>query len=110
MFKQMGNMAGMMKQVQEMQGKMAEMQERLASIQVEGAAGAGLVRIVANAQGEVQACHIDPSVLEDGDVSIVEDLVVAAVNDVRQKAAQRSQEEMAEITKGLPIPPGFNLG
>ncbi|MGB0381319.1 MAG: YbaB/EbfC family nucleoid-associated protein [Alphaproteobacteria bacterium] len=110
MFKGLGNMAGMMKQMQEMQSKMAEVQDRLDDIEVIGSAAAGLVQITASAKGEVKQCRIDPSLLADGDISIIEDLVVAAVNDVREKAASKTQEEMAELTKGLPLPPGFNLG
>jgi DNA-binding protein, YbaB/EbfC family len=110
MFKQMGNMAGMMKQVQEMQSKMAEMQEKLDHIEVEGQSGAGLVKMTATAKGEIKSCFIDPSLLADNDASIIEDLVVAAANDARDKAAAKSQEEMAAITQGLPLPPGFNLG
>jgi len=105
----LGDMAGMMKKAQEMQGKMAEMQENLAAITVTGEAGAGLVKATATAKGELTALDIDPSIFSGDDKEVVEDLILAAIKDAQGKAAERSQEEMAKLTEGLGLPPGMNL-
>ncbi|MCP1336890.1 YbaB/EbfC family nucleoid-associated protein [Hyphomicrobiales bacterium FT118] len=105
----MGDLTGLMKQAQEMQEKMQAAQERLAGIEVEGSAGAGLVTVVATAKGEVRRVSIDPSLMTADDREVLEDLVVAAVNDARAKAEVRAQEEMQQVTAGLPLPPGFKL-
>ncbi|MDX5361680.1 MAG: YbaB/EbfC family nucleoid-associated protein [Alphaproteobacteria bacterium] len=109
MIKGLGDLTGLMKQAQEMQEKMQAAQERLAGIEVEGSAGAGLVTVVATAKGEVRRVSIDPSLMTADDREVLEDLVVAAVNDARAKAEVRAQEEMQQVTAGLPLPPGFKL-
>ena len=109
MFKGLGDMGKLMKQAQEMQAKMGEMQERLAAMEVEGAAGAGMVRAVANAKGELRALSIDPSLFNPDDREVVEDLIVAAVKDAQAKGAAAGQAEMAKLTEGLPLPPGMKL-
>ncbi|MEM8579504.1 MAG: YbaB/EbfC family nucleoid-associated protein, partial [Pseudomonadota bacterium] len=75
----LGDMAGMMKKAQEMQGKMAEMQENLNAITVTGEAGAGLVKATATAKGELTALDIDPSIFSGDDKEVVEDLILAAI-------------------------------
>lgn len=105
----LGDMAKVMKQAQEMQGKMAEMQEALNSIMVEGASGAGLVKATATAKGELTALDIDPSIFNQDDKEVVEDLILAAIKDAQQKAQEKSQEEMGKLTEGLGLPPGMNL-
>ena len=106
---QLGDMAKIMKQAQEMQGKMAEMQESLASITVEGDSGAGLVRATATAKGELTALNIDPTIFDPNEKEVVEDLILAAIKDAQAKAAERSQQEMARLTEGLNLPAGMNL-
>ena len=101
-------LAGLMKQAQQMQDNMKKGQEQLASIEVEGQSGAGLVKVVVNCRNDVKRVTIDPSLLAD-DKDMLEDLVAAAVNDALRKAEQTSQERMAAVTAGLPLPPGFKM-
>jgi hypothetical protein len=105
----LGDMAKMMKQAQDMQGKMAQMQEDLENVQVLGESGAGLVKATATAKGELKALDIDPSIFSSDDKEVVEDLILAAIKDAQQKAAQKSQEEMAKMAESLGLPPGMNL-
>lgn len=105
----LGDMAGMMKKAQEMQTKMAQMQEDMASILVEGASGAGLVKATCTAKGELKALDIDPSIFNSDDKEVVEDLILAAIKDAQAKAAERAQEEMAKLTEGLGLPAGMKL-
>ena len=105
----MRDMMGLMKQAQDMQQKMATMQAELDTIEVEGAAGGGMVRVTMTAKGALKAVKIDPSLMIADEREIVEDLIVAACADARTRAERVMQERMAEITKGLPIPPGMKL-
>ena len=106
---QFGDMAKLMKQAQEMQGKMAEAQERLDTIEVEGEAGAGLVKATATAKGELKRLSIDPSLFQPEEREVVEDLIVAAVADAQARATERAKAEMAKVTEGLQLPPGMQL-
>jgi nucleoid-associated protein EbfC len=106
---QLGDMAKIMKQAQEMQSKMAEAQARLDEITVTGEAGAGLVRVTASAKGEVRGLSIDPSLFKPDDREVVEDLIVAAIKDAQARAAEAAQAEMAKVTEGLALPPGMKL-
>jgi len=101
-------LAGLMKQAQQMQDNMKKAQEQLAAIEVEGQSGAGLVKVLINCRNDVRRVTIDPSLLAD-DKDMLEDLVAAAVNDALRKAEQTSQEKMASVTAGLPLPPGFKM-
>lgn len=103
-----GQLAGLMKQAQAMQDNMKKMQEQLATIEVTGEAGAGLVKVVMTCKNDVKRVQIDPSLLSD-DKEMLEDLVAAAFNDAARKAEATSQEKMAGMTSGLPLPPGFKL-
>ena len=103
-----GQLAGLMKQAQQMQDNMKKMQEQLASIEVDGQSGAGLVKVVMTCKYDVKRVSIDPSLLGD-DKDMLEDLVAAAFNDAVRKAEATSQEKMAGMTSGLPLPPGFKL-
>lgn len=105
----MKDLMGLMKQAQQMQERMAGVQAELELIEVEGQAGGGAVRIVMTAKGQIKSVAIDPSLMVPEEKEIVEDLVVAAANDARVKAERTMQERMAEITKGLPLPPGMKL-
>lgn len=105
----MRDIMGLMKQAQSLQQKMADVQAEFDSIEVEGTAGGGTVKVVATAKGQVKAVQIDPSILTPDDKEIVEDLVVAALNDARAKGERVIQDRMADLTKGLPIPPGLKL-
>lgn len=105
----LGDMAGMMKKAQEMQGKMAQMQEDMANIMVTGESGAGLVKATATAKGELKALDIDPSIFNGDEKEVVEDLILAAIKDAQAKAQERAQEEMAKITEGMGLPADMKL-
>jgi DNA-binding YbaB/EbfC family protein len=100
--------AGLMKQAQQMQENMKKMQEQLAEIEVEGQSGAGLVKITMTCEQEARRVFIDPSLLTD-DKDMLEDLVAAAINDAVRKGKATAQEKMGGMTSGLPLPPGFKL-
>jgi len=101
-------LAGLMKQAQQMQDNVRKMQEQLASIEVEGQSGAGMVKVVMTCKHDVKRVTIDPSLLAD-DKEMLEDLVAAAMNDVVRKVDATVQEKMASVTAGLPLPPGMKL-
>ena len=105
----MGDMAKMMKTATEMQGKMAQMQENMQKIIVTGEAGAGLVRARCTAKGDLTGLDIDNSIFTGDDKEVVEDLILAAIKDAQQKAAERAKDEMGKITEGLGLPPGMKL-
>jgi DNA-binding YbaB/EbfC family protein len=102
-----GGLGNLMKQAQQMQANMEKMQEQLASIEVEGQAGAGMVKVTMTCRHDVKRVTIDPSVMDDKEM--LEDLIAAAVNDAVRRAEQTSQEKMAGFTAGLNLPPGLKL-
>lgn len=102
-----GGLAGLMKQAQQMQEKMLKAQEELALLEVEGQAGAGLVKITMTCKHDVKRVSIDPSVMDDREM--LEDLVAAALNDANRRAEALVQEKMSAFTAGLPLPPGMKL-
>jgi len=103
-----GQLAGLMKQAQQMQENMKKMQDQLGQIEVEGESGAGLVKVTMTCRHDVRRVAIDPSLLAD-DKDLLEDLVAAAFNDAIRKAEATTQEKMGGMTAGLPMPPGFKL-
>ena len=103
-----GQLAGLMKQAQAMQDNMKKMQDQLAKIEVEGQAGAGMVKVLMTCKNDVRRVSIDPSLLGD-DKDMLEDLVAAAFNDAVRKAEATTNEKMSGMTAGLPLPPGFKL-
>ena len=103
-----GQLAGLMKQAQAMQDNMKKMQELLATIDVEGQSGSGMVKVLMSCKNEVKRVTIDPSLLTD-DKDMLEDLVAAAFNDAVRKAEATSAEKMSGMTAGMPLPPGFKL-
>ncbi|BBG29407.1 MULTISPECIES: YbaB/EbfC family nucleoid-associated protein [Zymobacter] len=106
MFK--GGMGNLMKQAQEMQEKMQKAQEEAANAEVEGSAGAGLVKIVMNGRHDVTRVELDPSVMEE-DKEFLEDLLAAAVNDAVRKVEENSRKQMEGLTAGLDLPAGFKM-
>jgi DNA-binding YbaB/EbfC family protein len=100
----MPNFGKMMKQAQEMQAKMAKIQEELERTVFETSSGGGMVTVKMNGQQEVLGIEIDPEVFDDGDKEMLEDLIVAALNEARQKAADMAKERMTALTGGLNIP------
>jgi len=105
----MKNLSQMLKQAQEMQSKMAEMQTALEQIEVTGQAGGGLVAVTISGKGEVRRVKIDPKLATPDDVEVLEDLIVAAAKDAKSKADAQMAEQMAKLTGGLQLPPGFKL-
>ncbi|WP_342640626.1 YbaB/EbfC family nucleoid-associated protein [Rhodoligotrophos ferricapiens] len=105
----MKNLGDMMKQMQEVQARMQEMQARLEDLDVVGTSGAGLVSVTLNGKGAMKGISIDQSLMSD-DREMLEDLIVAAHADARQKMETALAEEMKQLTGGLPLPPGLNLG
>ena len=105
----MVNLGNMMKQAQQLQQKMADAQEKLSTIEVEGVSGGGMVKVIATAKGEIKRINLDESLLKPEEKEITEDLIVAAVNDAKQKGEAAAQEEMKSVTGGLPLPPGMKL-
>lgn len=91
------------------QAQMTEAQAKLDTIEVEGVAGGGLVKIAATAKGRIRRVSIDDSLLAPSEKGMLEDLVAAAINDARTKADAASNEEMGKMTQGLPLPAGFKL-
>lgn len=107
-----GQIAGMMQQMQKMQQNMQRLQDELAQTEVEGQAGAGMVKVLMTCKNQVRRVAIDPSLIEggaDADRDMLEDLVAAAMNDAVRRAEETTQQKMASVTAGLPLPPGFKL-
>lgn len=103
-----GQLAGLMKQAQAMQDNLKKAQEELATIEVEGESGAGLVKVVMTCKHDVKRITIDPSLLAD-DKDMLEDLVAAAINDAVQKVERTTQERMSSLMGGMNLPPGFKM-
>lgn len=103
-----GQLAGLMKQAQQMQDNMRKLQEQLAAIEVEGQSGAGLVKVSMTCRHDVKRVRIDPSLLAD-DKEMLEDLVAAAINDAVRRVETTVQEKMSALTGGLGLPPGMKL-
>lgn len=102
-----GGLGGLMKQAQMMQENMKRAQEQLAQVEVEGQAGAGMVKVVMTCAHDVRRVSIDPSVMDDREM--LEDLIAAAVNDAMRRGEALSQEKMSGFTAGLNLPPGFKM-
>ena len=105
----MKNLGGLMKQAAQMQSKMQEMQARLEALEVDGEAGAGLVRITLNGKGELRKVHIDPKLAASAETEILEDLIVAAHRDAKGKIEAVMASEMQKVTGGMQLPPGMKL-
>ena len=102
-----GGIAGLMKQAQQMQENMKKMQDQLASVEVEGQSGAGMVKVQMTCKYDVRRVSIDDSVMDDKEM--LEDLVAAALNDAVRKVEAATQEKMAGVTAGLNLPPGMKM-
>ena len=104
-------LAGLMKQAQQMQDNMQKMQASFATLEVEGQAGAGMVKVTMNCQYGVRRVAIDGSLVKEGsdDKEMLEDLIAAAMNDAVRRVESTKQEKMAGMTAGMPLPPGFKM-
>ncbi|HUF19330.1 MAG TPA: YbaB/EbfC family nucleoid-associated protein [Burkholderiales bacterium] len=103
-----GQLAGLMKQAQQMQENMKKVQDEIAAMEIEGQSGAGMVKIVMTGRHDVKRVTIDPELMKD-DKEMLEDLLAAAVNDAVRRVEAATQEKMASVTAGLPLPPGMKL-
>ena len=101
-------LGGMLKQMQEMQGKIAEIQAEMETMEVEGTAGGGMVKVVANGKHEIKSVTIDHEVVDPEEIEMLQDLIVAALNQAGQRASEMQAEKMSSLTGGLNIP-GLNL-
>ncbi|MCQ8103619.1 YbaB/EbfC family nucleoid-associated protein [Methylomonas sp. SURF-2] len=101
-------LAGIMQQAQKMQDNFKKVQEELAAMEVQGESGGGLVTIVMTGKREVRKVSIDPSLVGD-DKDMLEDLVAAAINDAVHKVGKMKKDKMADVTAGMPLPPGFQM-
>ncbi|HUI35801.1 MAG TPA: YbaB/EbfC family nucleoid-associated protein [Stellaceae bacterium] len=105
----MKNLGQLMKQAQQMQQKMGEIQAQLETVEMTGMAGGGMVQITLNGKGDLKKIKIDKSVLDPSDSEVVEDLIVAAFSDARQKVQAHTEAEMHKLTGGLNLPGGLKL-
>jgi DNA-binding YbaB/EbfC family protein len=103
-----GNIGNMMKQVQQMQAKMAEIQAELEKMEVEGTSGGGMVKVIVNGKQDIISIAIDPEVVDKDEIEMLQDLIVAAINQAKEKAQAIQAEQMSAITGGLNLP-GMNL-
>jgi nucleoid-associated protein EbfC len=103
-----GQLAGLMKQAQQMQENLKKVQEEIAAMEVEGQSGAGMVKVVMTGRHDVKRVSIDPSLLTD-DKEMLEDLIAAAINDAVRRVESATQEKMGAVTSGLPLPPSMKL-
>ena len=103
-----GGLGNLMKQAQQMQDNMKKMQDSLGSVEVEGQAGAGMVKVIMTCHHDVKRVSIDPSLMTE-DKEMLEDLLAAAVNDANRRVESTVQEKMAGFTNGMGLPPGFKL-
>lgn len=105
----MKNIAGLMKQAQQMQSKMQEMQTKLEGMELTGEAGAGLVTVTLNGKGDLRKVKIDPKVIDPADAEMLEDLIAAAHRDAKAKIETAAADEMQKVTGGMQLPPGMKL-
>ena len=101
-----GGMGNLMKQAQEMQEKMQRVQEEIAQSEVQGEAGAGMIRLTMNGRHDVKSVDIDASLMSE-DKELLEDLLAAAVNDAVRRVEKQQQDNMQNMAGGFPFPPGF---
>ena len=101
---QLGDMAKMMKQAQEMQSKMTDAQKAIEQLEVFGESGGGLVKATTNAKGNLKNLDIDKSILSPSEKEVVEDLIIAAIRDAQEKAVEKTKSEMSKITSDMDLP------
>lgn len=105
----MKNLGQMMKQAQQLQQKMADMQAEMEALEVVGKSGGGMCQVTLNGKGEAKKVLIDPALVKPEDAEVLEDLIVAAINDAKSKSEEIMRDKMKEMTGGLPLPPGMQL-
>ena len=105
----MNNFNNMIKQAQDLQKKMAEAQEKVETLEAEGISGGGIVKITINGKNNVTSVNIDETAIDKNEKEILEDLIVAAFNDARDKIQRKISDEMSSLTGGIKLPPGLKL-
>ena len=105
----MNNMSQIMKQAKVMQDKMAEMQKKIEEQEVEGSSGGGVVKVIINGKNEIKSLKIDPTLINSDEVEVLEDLVIAAVNDANKKLKENAASQMSSLSDGMGLPPGMKL-
>lgn len=105
----MADLSHLLQLGQQVQGRLNQIQSELASRTVTSTVGGGVVQVVADGQGHIRSIRIDPAAMTEGDVEMLEDLLLAAVSDAQRRAAELSREELKKLTGGLPFPLPFSL-
>ncbi|MFL2662547.1 MAG: YbaB/EbfC family nucleoid-associated protein [Alphaproteobacteria bacterium] len=105
----MNNMSQIMKQAKVMQDKMAEMQKKIEEQEVEGSSGGGVVKVIINGKNEIKSLKIDPTLINSDEVEVLEDLVIAAVNDANKKLKENAANQMSSLSDGMGLPSGMKL-
>ncbi len=105
----MNNMSQIMKQAKAMQDKMAEMQKKIEEMEIEGNSGGGVVKVVMNGKHELKKIDIDASLMNPDESEVLEDLIVAAINDVNKKIAENMSNQLGSLSSGMDLPPGMKL-
>jgi DNA-binding YbaB/EbfC family protein len=109
MFKELGQMAGMLRQLPKIREEMDRLQQRLGQITAEGDAGAGMVKVKVNGRMEVQSCTLSDEALKGGDKEMLEDLIRAATNQALERVRGQVAQETGKMASGLGLPPGFSI-
>ena len=109
MFGVKGGMGNLMKQAQQMQDRMQKVQEEIANTEVTGESGAGLVKVTITGSHSVRRVEIDPSLMEEDEKDMLEDLIAAAFNDASRRIEETQKDKMAGVTGGMQMPPGFKM-
>ena len=109
MFGGKGGMGNLMKQAQQMQDRMQKMQEEIGNMEITGESGAGLVKVTITGSHSVRRVEIDPSLMEEDEKEMLEDLIAAAFNDASRRIEETQKEKMAGVTGGMQMPPGFKM-
>ena len=105
----MTNISQIMKQAKVMQEKMAEVQKKIEEAEVEGSSGGGAVKVIVNGKHKVKKISIDPSLVDKNEIEVLEDLLVAALNDATNKISENMSSQLSNISRGMDLPPGMKL-
>lgn len=105
----MNNMSQIMKQAKAMQDKMTEMQKKIEEQEVEGSSGGGVIKVIVNGKNEIKSLKIDPTLINPQEVEVLEDLLVAAMNDANKKLKESASNQMSSLSDGMGLPPGMKL-
>ena len=105
----MNNMSQIMKQAKVMQDKMAEMQKKIEEQEVEGSSGGGVIKVLVNGKNEIKSLKIDPTLINAEEVEVLEDLLIAAINDANKKLKESAANQMNSLSDGMGLPPGMKL-